>query len=149
MPRIGIIGSGFGAIAVAAEFLRHGYRALGARAHLGIYVPGFPNLMVSYGPNTNLGGSSIIRMLEAQARHMRLAVDRMVGAGGRTIEATAAAEQQWDDDVQAQLATSAWTDCDSWYRHPVSGRITSNWPGGTDSDVARTHDLRVADFAWG
>lgn len=26
MPRIGIIGSGFGAIAVAAEFLRHGYR---------------------------------------------------------------------------------------------------------------------------
>lgn len=25
MPRIGIIGSGFGAIAVAAEFLRHGY----------------------------------------------------------------------------------------------------------------------------
>lgn len=123
--------------------------ALGARAHLGIYVPGFPNLMVSYGPNTNLGGSSIIRMLEAQARHMRLAVDRMVGAGGRTIEATAAAEQQWDDDVQAQLATSAWTDCDSWYRHPVSGRITSNWPGGTDSDVACTHDLRVADFAWG
>jgi cation diffusion facilitator CzcD-associated flavoprotein CzcO len=30
-------------------------------------VPGFPNLFVVYGPDTNLGGSSIIGMLEAQA----------------------------------------------------------------------------------
>lgn len=28
MPRVGIIGSGFGAIAVAAKLLRHGYRDL-------------------------------------------------------------------------------------------------------------------------
>ncbi len=120
----------------------------GARAHLGIYVPGFPNLLLSYGPNTNLGGSSIIRMLEAQARHMRLAVDRMVAGGARALEATPAAEQAWDDDVQGQLATSAWTSCDSWYRHPVSGRITSNWPGGTDGYVARTRRLEDGDFVW-
>lgn len=122
--------------------------AEGARAHLGIYVPGFPNLMISYGPNTNLGGSSIIRMLEAQARHMRLAVDRLVGTGAGTVEVTAAAEQRWDDEVQADLGTSAWTSCDSWYRHPVSGRITSNWPGGTDGYVARTRALQAADFVW-
>ena len=30
-------------------------------------VPDFPNLFVVYGPNTNLGGSSIINMLEAAA----------------------------------------------------------------------------------
>lgn len=127
----------------------HEQWALGARAHLGIYVPGFPNLLLSYGPNTNLGGSSIIRMLEAQARHMRLAVDHMVAAGERTLEPTTAAEQGWDDEVQSQLATSAWTSCDSWYRHPLSGRITSNWPGGTDSYVARVRELDPADFAWG
>lgn len=127
----------------------HGQWAEGARAHLGIYVPGFPNLLLSYGPNTNLGGSSIIRMLEAQARHMRLAVDRMVAAGAATLEASAEAEQRWDDDVQGQLATSAWTSCDSWYRHPVSWRITSNWPGGTDGYVARTRTLAESDFVWG
>jgi len=37
----------------------------GARAYLGLCVPDFPNLFVVYGPNTNLGGSSIINMLEA------------------------------------------------------------------------------------
>ena len=39
----------------------------GARAYLGLCVPDFPNLFVVYGPNTNLGGSSIINMLEAAA----------------------------------------------------------------------------------
>ena len=39
----------------------------GARADLGITVPGFPEPLLVYGPNTNLGGSSIIGMLEAQA----------------------------------------------------------------------------------
>ncbi len=37
----------------------------GARAYLGLCVPDFPNLFVVYGPNTNLGGSSVINMLEA------------------------------------------------------------------------------------
>ena len=49
----------------------------GAHAYLGMYVPNFPNLFVTYGPNTNLGGGSIIYMLEAQARHMRQALDRL------------------------------------------------------------------------
>ena len=30
-------------------------------------MPGFPNLFCVYGPNTNLGGSSIVAMMEAQA----------------------------------------------------------------------------------
>ena len=118
----------------------------GARAHLGIYVPGFPNLLLSYGPNTNLGGGSIVRMLEAQARHMRQSVDHMVAAGATTLDATPAAEQAWDDAVQSALATSAWVRCDSWYRDPVTARITSNWPGGTDTYVARTRVLDPAEF---
>ena len=47
---------------------------------------------------------------------------------------------------RAQLATSAWTSCDSWYRHPETGRITSNWPGGTNSYVARVRDLTADEF---
>jgi cation diffusion facilitator CzcD-associated flavoprotein CzcO len=38
----------------------------GASAYLGTVVPGFPNLFVLYGPNTNLGHNSILVMLEAQ-----------------------------------------------------------------------------------
>ena len=45
--------------------LREAWRD-GAQAYLGITVAGFPNFFMLYGPNTNLGGNSIIYMLEGQ-----------------------------------------------------------------------------------
>ena len=119
----------------------------GARAYLGIYVPGFPNLLVTYGPNTNLGGGSIIYMLEAQARHMRQAVDRLVAGSYRTVEVTAEADEAYDRDVQQRLSHSVWAHCDSWYRH-ASGRITSNWPGSTHPYAQRTKVLDPKAFHW-
>ena len=119
----------------------------GARAYLGIYVLHFPNLLISYGPNTNLGGSSIIYMLEAQARHMRQALDQMVAGTHQTVEVTEDAEQAWDDEVQDKLEHSAWAHCDSWYRHR-SGRITSNWPGSTHPYAQRTRTLDPDAFEW-
>lgn len=120
----------------------------GAHAYLGIYVPNFPNFFVSYGPNTNLGGGSIIYMLEAQARHMRQVVDHMVAVGCRSAEVTPAAERADDEDVQRKLDHSPWAQCDNWYRHP-SGRITSNWPGATLPFAKRTRTLDLEAFEWG
>ncbi len=119
----------------------------GARAYLGIYVPGFPNLLLSYGPNTNLGGGSIIYMLEAQARNMRQALDRLEAGSFRTVEVTQEAEDSYDHDVQGRLGRSVWAHCDSWYRHE-SGRITSNWPGSTHPYARRTKTLDPSAFEW-
>jgi len=119
----------------------------GARAYLGIHVPHFPNLFLSYGPNTNLGGGSIIYMLEAQARNIRQAVDRLVTGEYRTVVVTEAAEEAYDHDVQRRLGRSVWAHCDSWYRH-ASGRITSNWPGSTHPYARRTRTLEPDAFEW-
>lgn len=119
----------------------------GARAYLGIYVPHFPNLLVTYGPNTNLGGGSIIYMLEAQARHMRQAIDRLEAGSYRSIEVTEEAEEAYDQEVQGRLTHSVWAHCDSWYRH-ASGRITSNWPGSTHPYAQRTKALEPDAFEW-
>ena len=64
----------------------------GAQAYLGISVSGFPNFFVLYGPNTNLGGNSIIYMLEGQ-----------IGYTLAAIKALAAERLAWLDvrpDVQ-------------------------------------------------
>jgi cation diffusion facilitator CzcD-associated flavoprotein CzcO len=119
----------------------------GARAYLGIYVPHFPNLLVTYGPNTNLGGGSIIYMLEAQARHMRQAIDRLRSGSYRTVVVTPEAEEAYDREIQDQLGHSVWAHCDSWYRH-ASGRITSNWPGSTHPYAQRTKALEPDSFEW-
>ena len=119
----------------------------GARAYLGMYVPGFPNLFVTYGPNTNLGGGSIIYMLEAQARHMRHVVDRLEAGRYDSVQVTPETEQEYDRDLQEKLDHSVWGSCENWYRHP-SGRITSNWPGATLPFARRTRTLVPTEFAW-
>jgi cation diffusion facilitator CzcD-associated flavoprotein CzcO len=119
----------------------------GAHAYLGMYVPNFPNLFVTYGPNTNLGGGSIIFMLEAQARHMRQALDRLEAGGYMTVEVTEEAEAAYDRDLTEKLEHSAWAHCDNWYRHR-SGRITSNWPGATRPFAKATKVLEPTAFHW-
>ena len=119
----------------------------GAHAYLGMYMPNFPNLFVTYGPNTNLGGGSIIYMLEAQASHMRQVIDRMEAGNYRAVEVTSAADDAYDEDIQRRLDHSVWGHCDSWYRHK-SGRITSNWPGATLPFAKRTKTLEPEAFSW-
>ena len=119
----------------------------GAHAYLGMYVPNFPNMFVTYGPNTNLGGGSIIYMLEAQAAHMRQVIDRMAAGNYKAAEVTTAADEAYDEDLQVRLDHSVWGSCDNWYRHE-SGRITSNWPGATLPFAKRTKTLEPDAFSW-
>ena len=149
-----IYGTGF----KATEFLapmrisgRHGRDvhsewADGARAHLGMAVPGFPSMFMIYGPNTNLGSSSIILMMEQQARYIRQVVEELARGGvARAFEVRSAVEDAYDAEVQARLDDGVWTDCDSWYR-TASGRVTTNWPGLVREYQRRTRSAVLADY---
>jgi cation diffusion facilitator CzcD-associated flavoprotein CzcO len=117
----------------------------GARAYLGITVPGFPNMFCVYGPNTNLGAGSIIYMLERQARYIRQAVERLARPGVSYVDVRPEVEQRYDDEVQARLGRSVWTGCTSWYRQ-ADGRVTTNWPGLVTEYDRRTRRLDVRDY---
>jgi cation diffusion facilitator CzcD-associated flavoprotein CzcO len=116
----------------------------GAHAHLGLTVPGFPDLFLVYGPNTNLGGSSILGMIEAQAGYVRQAVERV--AGGAVLDVRPEVAERFDAEVQARLRDSVWSGCTSWYR-TEGGRVVTNWPGLVREYAARTAVLDPADFA--
>lgn len=116
----------------------------GARAHLGITVPGFPNLFLLYGPNTNLGSGSIVHMLESQIAYVRQAV-QMLAAGMATLSVRPEVESAFDTEIQHRLDGSVWTGCRSWYR-TASGRIVNNWPGTMREYRRRTATFDVGDF---
>ncbi|WP_063066298.1 flavin-containing monooxygenase [Nocardia violaceofusca] len=120
----------------------------GARAFLGMSVPGFPNLFMMYGPNTNVGSGSIIYMLESQARYIRQVVEYLSAKPGHFLAAQPAAEQAWDDWLRKRLADTPWNFCSSWYRN-ASGRITNNWPGATLLFRWKTRRFDPADYAEG
>lgn len=104
----------------------HDEWASGAHAFFGMTVPGFPNLLIMYGPNTNTGGGSIIYFLEAQARHLGDYV-RHIASSGAPVAVRRDVEQAHDKRIQAKLGGSVWSQCTSWYRQE-DGRITTNWP---------------------
>ncbi len=147
-----ILGTGFAATEFLApmEITGRGGRRLaeawagGARAHLGITVPDFPGFYVLYGPNTNLGGSSIIGMLEAQAGYVvRAVLETAARRAPLVVRADRAAA--YDEEMQRRLDSSVWSSCTSWYREP-GGRITTNWPGTVAEYQQRTSAFDPSDF---
>ncbi|MBP2326270.1 cation diffusion facilitator CzcD-associated flavoprotein CzcO [Kibdelosporangium banguiense] len=113
----------------------------GARAYLGMAVPGFPNLFLMYGPNTNLGAGSIIYMLERQARYITKLVRQL--RSGTALNVRTEVADRFDAEMQRRLAGTVWATCASWYR-TESGRVVTNWPGLVSEYDRRT---RTADLA--
>jgi cation diffusion facilitator CzcD-associated flavoprotein CzcO len=117
----------------------------GARAYLGVAVPGFPNLFLMYGPNTNLGAGSIIYMLERQARYITQLVRQLRSGTALTVRTEVA--ERFDAEMQRRLAGTVWTTCGSWYRTDA-GRVVTNWPGLVSEYDRRTRtpDRNAYDF---
>ena len=119
--------------------------AEGAHAHLGMTVPGFPNLFIMYGPNTNTSGGSIIYYLERQARYIRQALDAVRRRGAAAIAVRPEVEARSDRELQSRFEGTAWQGCRSWYKRQ-DGRIVTNWPGSMKEYAAATRELDEADF---
>jgi cation diffusion facilitator CzcD-associated flavoprotein CzcO len=119
----------------------------GARAHLGMTVPGFPNMFLMYGPNTNTSGGSILVYLEAQAAYIRQALQQLRARGGGAVEVREEVEKASDRALQARFAGTAWTGCDSWYRDE-DGRIVANWPGYMREYVEQTRAFEPREYAF-
>jgi cation diffusion facilitator CzcD-associated flavoprotein CzcO len=115
------------------------------KALAGTTVAGFPNLFLLPGPNTGLGHSSVVYMLEAQIEHTLSAVLHMKRHGITTIEARPEAEAAYVAAVDKKMRGTVWTSggCVSWYLD-VTGRNSTLWP--TSSWKFRH---RVARFAPG
>ena len=100
------------------------------QAFLGLVTTGFPNLFFLYGPNTNLGHSSIVIMLEAQVRYIMSCLRQMGERAISSVDVRAEVLEEYDREIQQRLADSSWAAVsDSWYVH--AGRVTNNWPGRT------------------
>jgi cyclohexanone monooxygenase len=106
----------------------------GMRAYKGTTVHGFPNLFQIVGPNTALGHSSIIFIIESQVRYVVDAVRTLRREGLAAVEPTTEAQDAWNDEVQRKMQPTVWLTggCASWYVDEF-GNNTTLWPGQTFS----------------
>ena len=118
----------------------------GAHAYLGMTVSGFPNLFMLYGPNTNLGHSSVLLMIEAQVEYVLQALDALRAHDAAALDVRADVLTAYDAEQQAALQRTALaSSCTSWYKGD-DGRIVNNWHAGVEQYRARTRELVLDDY---
>jgi len=120
----------------------------GAEAYLGITVDGFPNMFMCYGPNTNLGGNSIIYMIECQVQYIVDCVHRLAESDSHSMEVREDVIAEHNRKLQEKLDNTVWSwGCSSWY-HTADGRITNNWPSTNTRYHQLTRKAEPRDFVW-
>ncbi len=100
------------------------------RAYLGTTIPGFPNLFIVTGPNTGIGHTSAIFVIESQMRYIARAIEATRQAGATSLEVSAAAEERYTTMVHSEMDRCVWKTggCHSWYQSK-SGHVIAMFPG--------------------
>jgi cation diffusion facilitator CzcD-associated flavoprotein CzcO len=121
----------------------------GRGAHRGITVSGFPNLFLLLGPNTGLGHTSVVFMIESQAHYIVQALDLMERRGADYLDVRPEAQQRSVDRVQQRLSGTVWqSGCRSWYLDE-HGRNDTIWPDFTWKYWLQTRRLRPREYRMG
>jgi cation diffusion facilitator CzcD-associated flavoprotein CzcO len=118
-----------------------------AQAYLGMSVPGFPNMFLLYGPNTNGGTGSVIYTIEAGVDHVIEALGQLERARARRIEVRREAAEAFNRQLRATLADTVWhTGCTSWYVDE-NGNDPSQWPWLWSTYRRRTAHIEPGTYA--
>jgi cation diffusion facilitator CzcD-associated flavoprotein CzcO len=120
-----------------------------ARAYFGLSVPGFPNMFLLYGPNTNGGTGSVIYTIEAGVDHAIAALRELDRAEARQIEVRAEAAERFDRELRAALAGTVWhSGCTNWYVDE-NGNDPSQWPWLWSTYRRRTASIEPGAYELG
>jgi cation diffusion facilitator CzcD-associated flavoprotein CzcO len=117
------------------------------QAYLGMTVSNFPNLFLMVGPNTGLGHSSIIYMIESQIAYI---VDCLMYAKRHhltELEVRPEHQRNYNETIQRELSTFIWStgECTSFYQD-AHGRNIGLWPGFTFRYRQRTRHFHPAAY---
>lgn len=131
-----VLATGFASHAFVApmEILGTDGRALAdewaevARAYLGMSVPGFPNMFLLYGPNTNGGTGSVIDTIESGMGHVLAALKTLDERQASTIQVRRDAADNFHTELTTALKDTVWhSGCTNWYVDE-NGHDPNQWP---------------------
>jgi cation diffusion facilitator CzcD-associated flavoprotein CzcO len=119
----------------------------GVVAHRGIAVADMPNLFFLLGPNTGLGHTSVVFMIESQIHYVTEAIAAVDKAGAQALAPSRSAQDRANAELQTKLAGSVWNTggCSSWYldEHGVNRTL---WSGMTWQYWRDTRSLKLAEY---
>jgi cation diffusion facilitator CzcD-associated flavoprotein CzcO len=101
----------------------------GAYAYIGTVVEDFPNFYIIMGPNTAIGHTSAIFMMECQMEYITKAISNKIQNAWKSIEIKKDVVEEYNKKIQKQLEGTIWNKggCKSWYQ-TKDGKITTLYP---------------------
>jgi NAD(P)-dependent dehydrogenase (short-subunit alcohol dehydrogenase family) len=115
---------GLDGVSVAADWVDRG------GAFLGMATAAAPNLFWLTGPNTGLGGNSMIVMIEAQARYLAQAAAAALAGdpeNPRVLAVSPVVQRRYTNWIEQRMAGTVWQlgGCNSWYldERPSGGHL--------------------------
>lgn len=123
----------------------------GPRAYLGMVVPGFPNMFMFYGPNSQPRSGAFLSWVEIWARYAGQAVVTLLEAGQRSMEV----REEVFDDYNARLDEE--TRSRIWEREAPSGRNyyvnehgrqMVNWPWRNEHYYTFVERVEPSDYTF-
>ncbi len=100
------------------------------RAYLGTAAPGFPNLFVVTGPNTGIGHTSALFLIESQMCYILNSIKNVEKRNKKVVEVKAHAEERYTNHIHSEMTKTVWQSggCNSWYKSK-SGKVIAMFPG--------------------
>ena len=119
----------------------------GMQAYKGTTVAGFPNMFSIVGPNTGLGHTSMVYMIESQLNYVMDALAVMERFDLATVEVRPSVQDEYNSELQKRMAKTIWMTggCASWYLDD-HGRNTTLWPDFTFKFRSITREFDLAAY---
>ncbi|HHL52267.1 MAG TPA: NAD(P)/FAD-dependent oxidoreductase [Flammeovirgaceae bacterium] len=101
----------------------------GAHAYIGTAIPHFPNFFILAGPNTGIGHTSALHIIESQLNYVMDTLLKMRQHGWQSVEVKEDIEKTYNKWVQEKMQKTVWQTggCHSWYQ-TADGKNTTLYP---------------------
>jgi cation diffusion facilitator CzcD-associated flavoprotein CzcO len=115
-------------------------------AYKGSSISGFPNLNFMLGPNTGLGHSSMISIMEAQANYIMAYTELLEQNANAYLDVKPEIQREHNAQLQTQFVGTVWASgCKSWYINS-SGKNTTLYPRLVQAFRNRTRDVNSLEY---
>jgi cation diffusion facilitator CzcD-associated flavoprotein CzcO len=113
----------------------------GVSAYRSVSVSGYPNLFLTFGPNSGPGHNSALVYLEGQLDYLTRGVRRILDEDLAVLDVRAEAQERYNRRIQRRLRRTTWNSgCASWYL-TADGFNGTMYPG-----FATQYRRQMADF---
>lgn len=118
----------------------------GAYAYRSVAVSGYPNLYVTFGPNSGPGHSSALVYMEAQIDYITDAIAQLIRNGWKALDVRADVQEEYNRDIQRRLTATTWNSgCSSWYLTD-DGFNATMYPGFASQYVGHLRTVDLQDY---